>query len=212
PFQVLNRVRELKPGASAIANVTSPDGHSYPALAVQRFGRGHSAALMLGDFWHWGFHDADAHRDMDKAWRQLTRWLVNDVPRRVQLAAEPQANDPNGAVQLQVRVRDPKYQPLDDVSIDLEVQPTMAGESATSASSLSNSAVRLHPEPSPNEPGLFQASYVPRFTGGYRATVCVTNSTGAEVGRATAGWTTDLAAEEFRSLTPNMALLETLAQ
>ena len=213
PFQVLNHVRELKPGASAIANVSSPDGRTYPALAVQRFGRGRSAALMLGDFWHWGFHDADAHRDMDKAWRQLMRWLVNDVPRRVELAAEPQANDPNGTVQLQVRVRDPKYQPLDDVSIDLEVRPAMAGDNATPAAfTISNSAVRLHPEPSPNEPGLFQASYEPRLTGGYRATVCVTNSAGVEVGRATAGWTTDLAAEEFRSLTPNTALLETIAQ
>jgi hypothetical protein len=116
-------------------------------------------------------------------------------------------------VQLQVRVRDPKYQPLDDVSIDLEVQPVMVGDNSTSAaSSSSNSAVRLHAEPSPNEPGLFQASYVPRLTGGYRATVCVTNSAGAEVGRASAGWTTDLAAEEFRSLTPNVALLESIAQ
>jgi uncharacterized membrane protein len=214
PFQVLNRVRELKPGASAIATVSSPDGLTYPALAVQRFGRGHSAALMLGDFWHWGFHDADAHRDMDKAWRQLMRWLVNDVPRRVELAAEPQANEPNGAVQLQIRVRDPKYQPLDDVSIDLEVQPALAGDNATTASSVSNSApsVRLHAEPSPNEPGLFLASYVPRLTGGYRATVAVTNSSGAEVGHATAGWTTDLVADEFRSLTPNISLLETIAQ
>jgi hypothetical protein len=32
------------------------------------------------------------------------------------------------------------------------------------------------------------------------------------VGRAEAGWSTDLAAEEFRSLQPNVALLETIAQ
>ena len=31
------------------------------------------------------------------------------------------------------------------------------------------------------------------------------------MGRAEAGWSTDLAAEEFRSLTPNVALLESLA-
>src|SRR5438045_6022989 len=45
-------------------------------------------------------------------------------------------------------------------------------------------------------------------SGGYRATAVVSNGVGAEVGRAEAGWSTDLAAEEFRSLTPNVALLE----
>jgi hypothetical protein len=33
-----------------------------------------------------------------------------------------------------------------------------------------------------------------------------------EVGRAVAGWSTDLAAEEFRSLVPNVPLLETIAR
>jgi hypothetical protein len=33
-----------------------------------------------------------------------------------------------------------------------------------------------------------------------------------EVGRSEAGWTSDPAAEEFRSLTPNRALLETIAR
>jgi hypothetical protein len=40
----------------------------------------------------------------------------------------------------------------------------------------------------------------------------VTNAVGGEVGRAEAGWSTDLAAEEFRSLDPNLPLLETLAR
>jgi hypothetical protein len=42
--------------------------------------------------------------------------------------------------------------------------------------------------------------------------VSVTNSEGAEIGRAAAGWSTDLAAEEFRSLSPNVALLEAIAR
>src|SRR5207245_1671117 len=59
PFQVLNRVRQVKPGASVIATVSEPDGKPYPALVVQRFGRGRTAALTVGDIWHWGLHDAD---------------------------------------------------------------------------------------------------------------------------------------------------------
>jgi uncharacterized membrane protein len=207
PFQVLNRVREVKPGASVIATVKDTDGQAYPALVVQRFGRGRTGALTLGDLWHWGFHDADAHRDMDKAWRQLLRWLVNDVPNRVELTAEPQPNDPNGAIALKVRVRDPKFQPLDNASVSLEIQPLML-EPGTVAQT---NSIHLQADPSPAEPGVYQASYVPRLTGGYQVTATVTNSNGAEVGRDTAGWSTDLAADEFRSLSPNVSLLEAIA-
>jgi uncharacterized membrane protein len=208
PFQVLNRVREVKPGASIIATVADGAGQKYPALVVQRFGRGRTAAFTLGDVWHWGLHDTEAHRDMDKAWRQLLRWLVNDVPRRVELAVEPQSNDPNGGVQLQVRVRDPKFQPLDNAAITLAIQPVMT----EGASGAETNSLRLQAEPSLNEPGLYQASYVPRLTGGYQATVAVTNADGAEVGHAMAGWSADLAADEFRSLAPNVDLLETIAR
>jgi hypothetical protein len=40
----------------------------------------------------------------------------------------------------------------------------------------------------------------------------VTNAVGVQVGRAVAGWSTDLAAEEFHSLQPNAALLEAIAK
>jgi hypothetical protein len=62
------------------------------------------------------------------------------------------------------------------------------------------------------EPGLYQATYIPRGTGGYLAEAVVTDAAGVEVGRAEAGWTADPAAEEFRSLKPNRALLESIAK
>jgi hypothetical protein len=208
PFQILNRIREVKPGASVVAKVRDSDGKSYPELVVQRFGRGRTAALTVGDVWRWGLHDAAAHHDMDKAWRQLVRWLVNDVPNRVDLAVEAQPNSPSGSVTLQVRVRDPKFQPLDDANVSLTVQPVML---ETAAGPETNS-IRLTVEPSSSEPGLYQTTYFPRATGGYQATAWVTNSAGVEVGHATAGWSVDLAAEEFRSLAPNITLLEDLAR
>jgi uncharacterized membrane protein len=207
PFLVLNRVREAKPGATTIAEVTDAAGKKYPALVAQRFGRGRTAALMIGDVWHWGLHDADSHHDMDKAWRQLLRWLVADVPNEVELTAEPQPDDAAGAMQLQVRVRDQKFQPMDNAAVLVEVQPVM-----TEGGTAGTNSIRLRAEPSASEAGMYQVAYVPHLTGGYRATAFVTNSVGAEVGRPAAGWTTDMAAEEFRSLTPNVALLEDIAR
>jgi uncharacterized membrane protein len=207
-FEVLNRVRGLKPGASAIATVRDERGAEAPALAIQRFGRGRTAALMVGDVWRWGMRGEDARADADRAWRQLVRWLIADVPNRVQTTIEPLAADSNGAVQVQVRVRDEKFQPVDDASVTIDVEPVLF-EGATGATS---GAIKLEAEPSLSEPGLYQATYVPRVTGGFRATATAKNNAGAELGKASAGWSSDLAAEEFRSLVPNTALLEEIAR
>ncbi len=204
-LQVMNPFRDIKPGATVIVTAATEDGHSYPALAVQRFGHGRTAALAFGDVWRWGLHDAASHKDMDKAWRQLARWLVSDTPNRVELTAEPQPDDPNGAMRLQVRARDQKFQPLDNASVHLEVRPAFSAPGGTNS-------IRLQVEPATSEPGVYQATYAPRATGGYLAEVTVTNAEGIKVGQAAAGWNTDLAADEFRSLTPNVALLETIAR
>jgi hypothetical protein len=194
---------------------------------VQRFGSGRTAALTIGDVWRWGFREEAMHRDMDKAWRQLFRWLVVDVPERVELQVESKRGDPNQAVTLQARVRDKKFQPLDNVTATVTVRPvgqashqperpagTTPGrpELMRTIGTGETPVLRLNAEPSLNEAGLYEATYVSRETGGYQAEVIVTDATGAEVGRAQAGWTSDPAAEEFRSLKPNRALLETIAK
>lgn len=205
-FEVVNHVRALKPGASVIASLRDEGGAEIPALAVQRFGRGRAGALMIGDLWRWGMKDAAAHEDLDKAWRQLLRWLVADVPRRVEVAVEPAPGEAAGAVALQVRVRDANYLPLDDATVSLEVTPVNFGPGAAVESPL-----HLRAEAAAAEAGLFATTFVPRRSGGYRVTAIATNAAGAEVGRAEAGWSADLEAEEFRSLLPNVALLENLA-
>lgn len=207
-FEVINRVRGLKPGASVIASVRDERGTEMPALATQRFGRGRSAALMIGDLWRWGMRDQNSRVDMDRAWRQLVRWLVADVPSRVQATIEPLAADANGAVQVQVRVRDEKFQPVDDASVSVEVEPIVFDPTSAGAAT----TIKVEAEPSLTEPGLYNATYVPRQTGGFKATASVKGSTGTDLGRSTAGWSSDLAAEEFRSLVPNTALLEEIAR
>jgi uncharacterized membrane protein len=207
-FEVVNRVRGIKPGASVIATVRDTKGTELPGLVVQRFGRGRTAGLMVGDFWRWGFLDAAAHVDMDKAWRQLIRWMIADVPARVQTTIEPVPADANGAVQIQVRVRNEKFQAVDDASVTIEVEPVVFDGTAGAAAA----PIKLEAEAALSEAGLYQATYVPRQTGGYKAVATVKNGAGADLGRAEAGWSTDLAAEEFRSLVPNVALMEEIAR
>jgi len=208
PFRVLNRVRGAKPGASVIASGRDEAGNEVPALVVQRFGRGRTAALLAGDFWRWGMRDADRQEQMGKAWRQLARWLVADVPERVQLDVEPLPGDAVGTVTLSVRVRDPRFQPVDEAGVTVDVEPVrFAGEEADNVE-----PIRLRAEPALGEAGLYTVQYVPRRNGGFRARAVALDQTGAELGRTEAGWSSDLAGEEFRSLTPNVALLEQLAR
>ncbi len=214
-LSVMNRVRGTKPGASVIATARDQAGNLLPAVAIQRFGRGRTAAVTLGDLWRWGMRDPASRVDLDKSWRQLLRWLVADVPGRVEVSAEPVSADPDSSVRLEVRVRDARFQPLDDAAVLIDVQPVTfaADPSAGSGSDPANTnTVRLRAEPAATEPGLYVASYLPRAGGGYRATALVTNVVGASEGRAETGWSSEGGAEEFRSLVPNRSLLESIAR
>jgi uncharacterized membrane protein len=200
-FAVFNPTGAAKPAAMVVATVT--DGqHEFPALVTQRFGRGRTAALLVGDFWASGLGDEKRQTDLLKAWRQIVRWLVADIPEAVEVRAEPQ---PDGAsVRLQVRARDAKFLPLDNAGVTLKV---------SNAESPANEApLSLHAEPSPTEPGLYEATYIPRDSGGYRVEAVVTNEAGTVAGRSSTGWTSDLAAAEFRDLKPNTALMQKLAE
>jgi hypothetical protein len=207
-FDVANRLHEIKPGAMVVATAVDESGGELPALVVERFGRGSSAALTIGDVWRWGMKDPEARADMEKFWRQMIRWLVSDVPRRIEITEEPQAGDPNGAIHLMARIRDAKFQPIENAQVSFEVQRVTFDSSAIQETN----RVRLRAEPSLSESGMYEATYVPRLNGGYRATVFATNAANAEIGRAESGWSTDLAAQEFRSLVPNYPFLRELAR
>jgi len=187
---------------------------THPALVVHRFGNGRTGALAVGDFWHSGLKDESSQRDLGKAWRQMVRWLVADVPNRIDLQVEQKQSDANEAILLQVRVRNPKFQPLENAAVTLTINSVgqRLDDKTESSQSPPSRSIRLNAEPSLNEPGLYEATFIPRETGGYYAQAVVTNSVGAEVGRAESGWTSDPAAEEFRSLKPNRLLMQTLAK
>jgi uncharacterized membrane protein len=200
-LDILNTTGAPKPAAVVAATVT--DGQrTFPALITQRFGRGRTATMLIGDFWQSGLGDEKRQGDLLKAWRQIVRWLVADVPEPVELRIEPQ---PDGAsVRVQVRARDAKYQALDNAAVTLKV--ARAGAPAEEA------PITLTAEASSSEPGLYETSYIPRESGGYRLEAAVTNDSGVVAGTAATGWTSDLAAAEFRDLKPNHALMEQLAR
>jgi uncharacterized membrane protein len=199
-FQVLNRTGSAKPGARVIEAVGDDKERQSPALAVQRVGNGHTAALTVGDLWRWGMQNPQMRDDMDKFWRQTLRWLVTDVPGRISFQAVQKLDETNQPVVLQVRVRDKAFEPVDSASVAIEVREPGGRQ------------VHLTAAPAPTESGLFEATYVPRASGGYFAQAVVTGSTGAKEGDAQIGWTVDLEAREFQSVKANRPLMEKIAR
>jgi uncharacterized membrane protein len=215
PFQVLNTVRGIKPGASVLATVSDEKGNTLPALVVQHFGLGQTAALTIGDMWRWGLRDETMQKDLAKSWRQLVRWLVSDVPARVSITARPAANGNPAEAQLAVKAFDDEFKPLDNATVKLSVRPvrlTALETNSAPVGALRADTLEMTAEPSANEPGNYRASYIAREAGAYSIDAEVSGADGQFVGRAATGWTSDPATEEFRSLKPNRALLETLAQ
>ena len=215
PFAVLNTSREIKPGASVLATVSGSDDKTYPALVVQRFGLGRSAALLVGDMWYWGLKDEAAQKDLGKAWRQLARWLVSDVPARISVTAQPPATGDSSEVRLVVKVRDEDFKPLDNATVRLTVRPVKLSSQQKEAAANKTPGtdyVQMSAEPSVLSPGTYESTFVVREAGAYSVEAIVTQADGKRVGQAATGWTSDPAAEEFRSLKPNRALLATLAQ
>lgn len=213
PFQVLSSVGGLKPGATPVAVATDTHDREYPAMAIQRFGRGRAAAIMIGDIWRWGMRNADTRRDMEKAWRQIVRWLTADVPRRVELAAIRASGKPPATVTLETRVRNARFEPVDDATVALAIRHVPARLHLSSTNTADQvEIVTLRAEPSESETGLYTALFTARASGTYHATVSVTNAVGADLGRAETAWTADPAGDEFRSLQPNLQLLAAIAK
>src|SRR6185436_6686745 len=105
---------------------------------------------------------------------------------------------------------DKKFQALDNAAVAVSVRhvgqegvskPSGARNGAADVSSTND--IHLTAEAVLNEAGLYETTFVPREAGGYKAEAIVTDPAGATVGHAAAGWSSDPAADEFRTLSPN---------
>ncbi len=198
-FRSVSHVGTIKPGATVLAEVRSGE-ESHPALVAQRFGKGRSGAMLLGDYWRWNLgREKPEEDDFDRAWRQTVRWLVSDVPGRIEVDAHRKRGSVAPATEIAVRVRDAEYLPLDNAQVVVRIT-TPGGEQLSLAG-----------EPADREAGLYATTYVSRQPGAYRAEVTATAPDGSEIATRETGWTAQPAAEEFARLEPNRELLSAIA-
>jgi len=202
-LQTHNSISGIKPGAAVIAEVINPQGQKQPALVYQRFGQGRCAAVLVGDLWRWQLAQGDEQREKDdlgKAWRQMMRWLIVDVPSRVELHAATEHLASAAVVKLTARVRDPEFHAQDNAAVTFTVTPPEAPSLTVPA------------EASLEEPGVYTAVAANRPAGAWRATVDVVDGEGRPLGKAATGWAADPAAQEFRRVAPDREALERIAK
>ncbi len=200
-FRTVNLVKRDKPGAAVLVEVEDADGELLPALVAREFGHGRTAAMLIGDFWRWGLAREDPdNEDMSKSWRQMLRWLVADVPHRVDIKVRTEQEKGANIQTLAVTVRDEEFQPLDNAVVQLAITPPDGSE------------VLLAAQASNQLAGTYEVDYVARQVGAYRVEARVTGPDGHTLEAGVAGWTSQPAAEEFQQLVPNRQLLESLAE
>jgi uncharacterized membrane protein len=199
-FLTLSRTGNIKPGAAVLSEVRDAAGTKAPALVAQSFGKGHVAALLVGDLYRWGMRrENPADSDLERSWRQTVRWLVADVPRRVELSVRPKPDSAAPALDLAVRVRDAEYRSLDNAKVTFRV--ALAGKDI----------VTLEAEPDPRESGTYRSSYVTKEPGPYRIFATAMAPDGSKIGAREAGWAAQPAADEFARLEPDREFLKTIA-
>ncbi len=195
-FHTFNVTRSIKPGATVLANVRTADEKIFPALVVQPFGKGRSAALLIGDLWRWKMNAPHDNRDLDKSWRQTLRWLVADVPRRVEVTVEPAGNE--SAICVQV--------------FDAEFKPQLNAEVELTVTTPADKEIKLVADQDTQKAGRYKSTFLSRETGAYRVTARVKTPAGNPIEERESGWVSDPASAEFQSLVPNREFLQELAK
>ncbi|HEX4935738.1 MAG TPA: glutamine amidotransferase, partial [Gemmatimonadaceae bacterium] len=107
----VNRLGRAKPGATILLTGTAGDGvTSRPLLAYQRYGRGKAIVFAAQDSWLWQMDAAVAVDDQthETFWRQMLRWLVADVPDRVEAIVADESG-PGEGITLRAEVSDSAF-------------------------------------------------------------------------------------------------------
>ena len=200
-FQTINPVRGHKPGSVVLMRAVDQQGKQLPALVARSYGQGRSAALLVGDLWRWSLKRATPKEDdLPKVWRQTLRWLVADVPQRIEIETRAIQGSGTWGQDIVIQVKDAEYHPLDNATVQIKViQPD-------------KSSIDLTAEPSDLRAGEYHKAFVPRQSGAYRVVATVVSPDGSRLGKREAGWVSEPAADEFLDLEPNREILTRLAE
>lgn len=115
----VNYVRSVKPGATVLLSGGGGRGGDQPVLVWQRYGRGKAIAHTVQDSWRWQMDASMPLEDQthENYWRQMLRWLVDDVPDAVEAHTSVDRVEPEEPVGVVADVVDPAFLELNDARV-----------------------------------------------------------------------------------------------
>ncbi len=125
PLSTFNQLTRLKPGATALLLGSGPGvSEGQIVLASQRFGRGLALALPVQDTWLWQMHADIPLEDMthEVLWRQIMRWMVNEVPDQLMITTSAEPAALSQTVQLQADLRDKDFFRINDANVTATIE------------------------------------------------------------------------------------------
>lgn len=235
-FRTLNSSAYVRPGAVVMAEVKDEQDNHWPALVVQRFGKGRTAALCIGDLWRWRLSEglqklhglnltsgnggdgrsdggsgssivapgAASEEDLGdhaRACRQMVRWLVADVPKRMDLAVRDEPSLGTGSVRLTAFVRGADFEARENADVKFTV------------TSPDGQKFELAGEPSDTESGSFEATVAAAQAGAWKVSVsaALADEGNPEPLLAETGWASQPDQKEMKSVEVNRTFLQSVA-
>jgi uncharacterized membrane protein len=200
-FEVWNRTVEVKAGARILVEGPLQDGSKAPLLVVQKFGRGQTGAVLLGDLWRWAMmHRQESVSPFYQSWRQIVRGLMVDIPRRVEMTGRLDLVQ-NTKRLIEVTVRDEKYLAMDNASVEVRILPSEGGET-----------IEVKGVASLESAGVYETSFLMRRSGVYRVEAEARSPEGNLVGQAQSAFVYEPEAIELADCSVDEDRLRDLAQ
>lgn len=119
PVTLPEGLTDTKPGASVILEARSikDKGRVVPFLIEERYGRGRTLALLASDTWRWRMMLESKNQSFEIFWRNLLRYLVESVRRRVEASTERGYYGKTEPVRIRVEIGDEKYMSVSDAQV-----------------------------------------------------------------------------------------------
>lgn len=116
-------ITETKPGASVIleARSTKEKNQVRPLLVEERYGRGHTMALLASDTWRWRMMLEFKDKSFETFWRNLMRYTVETSPRSIEASTARSFYGDGEQVQIRAEVADEKYIRINDANVSAHV-------------------------------------------------------------------------------------------
>ncbi|MSP40274.1 MAG: hypothetical protein EXR70_17435 [Deltaproteobacteria bacterium] len=196
PLTGLNQVRGVR-GETLLT--TGSEG--TPLLAVSRYGKGRTLALMSDDAWRWNFiavGNKETPQNHLKLMRQAVRWLAQE-PSFEQVRLHPVASaQPGEKVAIKLKVLKDDFTPTRQASVQLRVinaegEPTLVAASAD------------------GEEGEYSGEFIPTKEGTYRIEA-EANLAGKTLGKDKTSFTAAFTYGETDDGRPRFDLLKQIAE